>query len=71
MNTNSLPRPIVTPCIKVCAVDGASGLCLGCLRSLSEIGGWSGLSDDERARIMAELPGRRERLPPMFRGQEP
>lgn len=52
------PRAIATPCVKVCIVDGASGLCLGCWRTLSEIGGWSGLSDAERARIMAELPGR-------------
>ncbi|CAN7396786.1 DUF1289 domain-containing protein [Brevundimonas sp. LjRoot202] len=52
------PRSIATPCVKVCIVDGASGLCLGCWRTLSEIGGWSGLTDAERARIMAELPGR-------------
>ena len=52
------PRPIATPCVKVCIVDGASGLCLGCWRTLSEIGGWSGFSDAERAAIMAELPGR-------------
>ena len=30
-------------------VDGASSLCLGCYRTLSEIGGWSGLTDEERA----------------------
>lgn len=44
--------------MKVCIVDGATSLCLGCFRTLSEIGGWSGLTDAERARIMAELPGR-------------
>jgi predicted Fe-S protein YdhL (DUF1289 family) len=52
------PRPVATPCVKVCIVDGASGLCLGCWRTLSEIGGWSGLSDEQRAAIMAELPAR-------------
>ncbi|MGZ9114935.1 MAG: DUF1289 domain-containing protein, partial [Brevundimonas sp.] len=41
------PRAIATPCIKVCVVDGASSLCLGCFRTLSEIGGWCGLSDAE------------------------
>ena len=45
-------------CVKVCVVDGASGLCLGCWRTLSEIGGWSGFTDEQRARIMAELPAR-------------
>ena len=39
-------------------VDGASSLCLGCYRTLSEIAGWSGLTDEERAAIMAELPER-------------
>ena len=58
------PRSIVTPCIKVCVVDGASSLCLGCFRTLSEIGGWSGLTDERRAEIMAELPERRGLIDP-------
>jgi predicted Fe-S protein YdhL (DUF1289 family) len=49
-------------------VDGASGLCLGCYRTLGEIGGWSGLSDQQRAEIMTELPGRREQIDPRLRG---
>lgn len=39
-------------------VDPASGLCQGCGRSLTEIGGWMSYSDAERARVMAELPKR-------------
>ena len=60
----SAPRHLVTPCIKVCVVDGASSLCLGCFRTLSEIGGWSALSDDARAAVMADLPARRARIDP-------
>lgn len=52
------PRPVASPCVQVCIVDGASGLCLGCLRTLPEIAGWSRLSEAERARVMAELPAR-------------
>ncbi|UAL12459.1 DUF1289 domain-containing protein [Caulobacter segnis] len=52
------PRPIVTPCVKVCAVDGTTGYCLGCRRTLPEIAGWARLSDEERAAIMAALPDR-------------
>jgi predicted Fe-S protein YdhL (DUF1289 family) len=55
------PRSIATPCVKVCVVDGASSLCLGCWRTLSEIAGWSGLTDAERAAIMAQLPAREAR----------
>jgi predicted Fe-S protein YdhL (DUF1289 family) len=50
---------MLTPCIKVCAIDAATGLCAGCGRSLSEIAGWSAMSDPERRRIMRELPERR------------
>lgn len=62
------PRSIATPCIKVCVVDGASSLCLGCFRTLSEIGGWSGLTDDQRAAVMADLPARRSRVDPALLG---
>jgi predicted Fe-S protein YdhL (DUF1289 family) len=60
----AVPRSIATPCVKVCIVDGASSLCLGCYRTLEEIGGWSGLTDDQRAEIMADLPARRDRIEP-------
>lgn len=58
------PRPVVTPCVKVCIVDGPTGLCLGCYRTLQEIGGWTGLTDERRAEIMSELPTRRSRIDP-------
>lgn len=48
-----------SPCIKVCVIDPGSRLCVGCARSLDEIAGWSSMSDGDRQRIMAELPGRR------------
>ena len=65
---HTAPKAIATPCIKVCVVDGASSLCLGCYRTLSEIGGWSALDDAERAAVMAELPARRDRIDPALRG---
>lgn len=53
------PAPIASPCIKVCAVDGMTSLCVGCGRTLKEIGSWSRLSPAEREAIMAALPERR------------
>ncbi|HEX8661451.1 MAG TPA: DUF1289 domain-containing protein [Brevundimonas sp.] len=67
-NPQAPPRAIATPCIKVCVVDGASSLCLGCFRTLSEIGGWSGLTDEQRAAVMADLPARRSRVDPALLG---
>lgn len=50
---------IESPCTKVCTVDARSGLCLGCGRTIDEIGAWTRMSAEERRRIMAELPARR------------
>lgn len=50
--------PVSSPCIKVCAVSGQSGLCIGCGRTLKEIAAWASLSEAERRAIMAELPRR-------------
>ena len=49
---------LATPCVKICTLDSAAGICLGCGRTLGEIERWLRLGDDERARIMAELPAR-------------
>ena len=58
------PRPISTPCVKVCVVDGESGLCLGCYRTLNEIAKWARLEEAERLEITAALPARRGRIRP-------
>lgn len=52
------PELISSPCIKVCAVSGQSGLCIGCGRTLAEIASWGGLDELRRQAIMAELPAR-------------
>ncbi len=52
------PPPIRTPCIRVCAVDGAKGLCVGCGRTLKEIAQWTAFTDAERDAICEALPAR-------------
>jgi hypothetical protein len=39
-------------------MDAASGLCVGCGRTLDEIARWSSLGDAERRGIMRDLPER-------------
>ena len=52
-------RPeIESPFIKVCVIHPATRLCLGCSRSIDEIGRWSRMTPEERSAIMAELPHR-------------
>lgn len=54
--------PIATPCVRLCVVDGESGLCLGCFRTLKEVAGWSAFSHAQREALMVELPERRSRI---------
>lgn len=60
--SDSVEAPVASPCINVCRMDQASGLCLGCARSLNEIASWSRADNAERQRIKDELPQRRARL---------
>ncbi|UDL95568.1 DUF1289 domain-containing protein [Lichenihabitans sp. PAMC28606] len=47
-----------SPCIKLCRLDEAATMCLGCGRTLEEIGLWGGMSEPTRLAIMAKLPER-------------
>jgi predicted Fe-S protein YdhL (DUF1289 family) len=49
---------IQTPCVKICSLDHAAGMCRGCGRTLTEIEQWTRLSDAERRTIIEELPAR-------------
>lgn len=51
-------QPIKTPCVKVCVVDGQTGNCLGCGRTLGEIARWARFSEAERDAVMSVLPER-------------
>ncbi len=55
-------EPIKSPCIKVCAVDGQTGFCLGCGRTLPEIGRWVQMGPEGRDAVIASLPDRIARL---------
>ena len=47
-----------SPCVRVCVVEPASRLCIGCLRTIDEIAAWGGMTAEARRAVMAELPGR-------------
>ena len=47
-----------SPCVQVCQMDPRRGLCIGCGRTLDEIARWAQMNDEERERIIAELPQR-------------
>jgi predicted Fe-S protein YdhL (DUF1289 family) len=58
MTIATRPPVIESPCLRICSLDPASNLCMGCGRTIEEITHWYGMGDDKRSRIMAELPAR-------------
>jgi uncharacterized protein len=54
---------VASPCNKVCRIDPRTGWCEGCLRTLTEIGAWSQLDDDDKRSVLTQLDARRLHLP--------
>ena len=66
--TNRMTRgDVPSPCINVCRMDDARGVCTGCLRTLDEIAGWSRASDEAKRAILAAIAQRRSETPVVVR----
>jgi uncharacterized protein len=50
---------LLSPCVGVCTLDGATGWCEGCLRTIDEIAAWGALDERTRREIWKRLPARR------------
>lgn len=50
---------IPSPCMSICQLDSATGLCRGCFRTVEEIARWTRAGNDERLAILNELKARR------------
>ncbi len=55
--------PVSSPCIDVCRMDDASGLCRGCWRTLDEIAAWSQLGDGAKRDVLVRAAQRRAQYP--------
>ncbi len=53
---------VESPCVNICTIHPAEGLCIGCLRTLDEIAAWSKMAPKARRQVMDELPQRAPRL---------
>ena len=51
--------PVESPCNNVCKMDEQTGLCLGCYRTLAEIGAWSVLDEANKRSVIERLAERR------------
>jgi len=48
-------EPVPSPCVSVCRMDAATGLCEGCLRTLDEIAAWSTLPDPVKLEVWMQI----------------
>lgn len=62
MHQEMLPEQVPSPCISVCVLDPAAGICAGCFRTLDEIAAWSVLDVAAKREVLAALPGRRAKF---------
>ena len=59
--TQSVPPRPANPCINICRMDAARRYCQGCGRTSTEIGLWDGMTEAQRAFVLAARPARRGR----------
>ena len=51
---------VSSPCISVCRMNAASGLCVGCWRTLDEICQWGGASLEAKRQVWSLIEQRLE-----------
>jgi predicted Fe-S protein YdhL (DUF1289 family) len=51
-------QQLPSPCISVCTMVQATGLCAGCLRTLDEIAAWSRLDDTAKRQVWQRIEQR-------------
>lgn len=49
-----------SPCISVCRIDPADGLCVGCQRTIDEIADWGAMTPAQRVEVWRLIAERRE-----------
>jgi predicted Fe-S protein YdhL (DUF1289 family) len=54
-----MTRRVVSPCIGICMLDQETGYCLGCRRTIEEIGRWAMMDDTQRQAVLEKLPTRK------------
>jgi predicted Fe-S protein YdhL (DUF1289 family) len=51
-------KAVPSPCMSVCQMDEALGVCQGCLRTLDEIGRWGQADDAYKRQVWARIEER-------------
>jgi predicted Fe-S protein YdhL (DUF1289 family) len=56
-------EPISSPCISVCTLDPTRAYCIGCLRTVKEIGAWRTMTVAEKRAVIAACEERARTRP--------
>jgi len=59
MSTSPRRNSPSSPCDNTCVLDRLAGLCVGCLRTLEEIGTWDRLTADQKWDVLRAIEERR------------
>lgn len=58
-NRSVTSTEVRAPCVKVCEMDAANGLCKGCMRTQEERDWWVAYNDDQRREVLLRCEQRR------------
>ncbi|MBL8631190.1 MAG: DUF1289 domain-containing protein [Rhodospirillaceae bacterium] len=58
LNATEAEEYVASPCISVCSVDAVTKMCIGCLRTLQEIGAWRTMTPTEKKACVARTEER-------------
>jgi uncharacterized protein len=62
---------IASPCVSICTLDKVSGLCIGCLRTIKEIGAWRAMTMAEKRAVVAACAERAKAIAPRGKDWQP
>ncbi|TAL00401.1 MAG: DUF1289 domain-containing protein [Rhodospirillaceae bacterium] len=63
--------PISSPCVSVCALDATHAYCIGCLRTVKEIGAWRTMTAAEKRVVIAACEERAVTRQPLGKDGKP
>ena len=60
--TEDYEMGVTSPCVDIYRIDGKTGYCVACLRTIEEIRRWGKLTDHQCRRILEDAKRRRKQL---------
>ena len=51
---------VASPCVNICQLNPETGYCIGCMRTIDEIGDWLEMTNEEKRQVLNKLEKRRK-----------